>query len=86
MWEAIGILAGSVLLVVEFVKKKLKLSGWIVTFVSLIVSLIAASIYGGAQSWELWKIIVTGIGLTVGTGASFDIVKEFCSFVGTKKS
>ena len=84
-WSSIAQLAPIVLLVVEFVKKKFKLTGWPVNVVALVVSMVASAIYGGTAGWAVWKIITIGIGLTVGVGAGFDVVKEFCSFVGTKK-
>lgn len=75
-----------VLLVVEFLKKRLKLDGWRVIAVSFVVSLFAVLSLGSSTYESITGLIWSAIILVAVTGGGVDLLKELLPLAGTLKA
>ena len=79
-WQMIG----GLVLVIEWIKKAFKLSGWTVRIMGLILGVGATFVYGNlVTQWEAWQCIAGGVVAGFFAGGAYDIFKE--GFDWTKK-
>ena len=81
MLEQIATILPIVMVITEFVKKRLKLDGWVVIAVSVIISAGGMVYVDSVQDLTTTEMILLGIATAVSANGGYDLLKEVVGFI-----